>query len=535
MSLLDDIKTYSRFMRGLPGYLSHRLTQEEALAVVRRRLQERESNFLRLVAKGIYGYPQSPYLPLFRRAGCELGDLENSIRSRGLESTLRSLKTEGVYIAFEEFKGREPIRRGGEVFTVKAKDFDNPYLGKYYYVKESGGTTGPGTRVATDLENKMDRAPHLLLMEHAHGLLVLPSALWFSILPGGGFNSILTRARIGHLPERWFSPVAERDLRPSLKYRMATRYLVLAGRLTGVPIPWPETVYVSEAAKVSRWAAETLKRGAGCLLATGVSLAARVALAAREEALDLTGAVLTGGGEPPTPTKVRQIRATGARFIPNYFISEAGAIGFGCAHPIDDNDHHLMSDALALIQDRVAVPGTNVAVDGFYLTSLLATAPKLLLNVEADDFGIIESRSCGCFLEECGFTEHVRDIQSIRKLTGEGMTVIGSDITYILEEVLPGRFGGTAFDYQLVEEEDEEGFTRVCIVVSPGISLTDERAVVESVLATLRERTPGSDLARAIWSQAKTLRVKRAEPRWTARTKFMPLGKGKTYLSRSPG
>jgi hypothetical protein len=146
-----------------------------------------------------------------------------------------------------------------------------------------------------------------------------------------------------------------------------------------------------------------------------------------------------------------------------------------------------------------------------------------MLNVETDDFGVIEGRSCGCPMERYGFTEHLRDIRSFQKLTGEGVTLIGSDMIRILEEVLPARFGGSPLDYQLLEEEDDRGFTRLRLLVSPKVKLADDRSVIEVVLHALGTSGPSSDLARAIWSQAQTLTIKRAEPVSTARGKLMPL------------
>jgi hypothetical protein len=101
--------------------------------------------------------------------------------------------------------------------------------------------------------------------------------------------------------------------------------------------------------------------------------------------------------------------------------------------------------------------------------------------------------------------------------------LIGSDIIRILEEVLPARFGGSSLDYQLTEEETERGFTRLCLVINPGIEITDEHAVIEAVLNELRTSSRWTDAARIVWQQANSLQIKRAEPTWTARGKFMPL------------
>ena len=86
------------------------------------------------------------------------------------------------------------------------------------------------------------------------------------------------------------------------------------------------------------------------------------------------------------------------------------------------NDQHFMEDHLAMIQASRTVPGFSIEVPAFCYTSLLTSAPKLLLNVESDDYGTVDQRSCGCTWETLGFPTHLRDIRSFRKLTGEGVT-----------------------------------------------------------------------------------------------------------------
>jgi hypothetical protein len=523
MRIPADLKMYARFAWGLRGFLRRTITLEQAKAIVRGRLAEREANFLRLIEKGIFGYPRSPYLPLLELAQAELGDIKNMVRDHGLEDTLRALRKAEVYVSFEEFKGREPIVRDGQVIPVQVHDFDNPYL-SHAYRAESGGTTGAGTRVDIDLDHLTAQAPLFMLARDAHGTLDLPTALWRGILPdGSGINKILRATLFDNVPQKWFSPVTSQDLRPSLKYRLANEFTIVFGRLSGVPIPWPEPVRLDQAIRVARWAVETLEAHGACLIRTSVSMALRMCTAAQEEGLDLTGAAIMGGGEPPTPAKVRAITRTGARWIPNYALTEAGSIGLGCGQPADGNDLHFCRDALALVQYPRPVPGSETTVQAFHFTSLLPSAPKLLLNVESDDYGTVEYRSCGCPLESYGFTEHLRHIRSFRKLTGEGVTLVGSEMVRILEEVLPARFRGSPLDYQLLEEEDNEGFTRLSLLVSPELEIADEREVIEAVLEALGQSSVAADLARALWSEAGTLQVKRVEPVWTRRGKLMPL------------
>ena len=94
---------------------------------------------------------------------------------------------------------------------------------------------------------------------------------------------------------------------------------------------------------------------------------------------------------------------------------------------------------------------------------------------------------------------------------------------HILEEVLPARFGGSPLDYQLIEEEAENGLTRVSLVISPKVSLPDDATVIHTVLEALGQGSVAADQARVIWGQAGTLRVKRMEPVLTGRGKLLPL------------
>jgi hypothetical protein len=523
MSLLDDAKMYARFIWGLRGFLEHSLTLEEAKAIIKKRMEERETNFLRLAKKGIFGYPKSPYLPLMRLAQCEMGDIENMVKAKGLEGTLKALREVGVYITFEEFKGRQPIVRNGQVFSVQSHDFDNPYL-SHYYKGETGGTTGAGTRVDIDLDHIDAQASFYMVAMDAHGLLNIPAANWRGILPDpSGTLGILLRARYGYFPQKWFFPVTKKDFRPSLKNRLAINLFVIMGRMLGASIPWPEAVPLDRAMVVAKWISETLKDHPKCLLSTHISMLMRVSLAAQENGLDLTGATFMGGGEPPTPAKVREITRGGVRYVPLYFFTETGIVGWGCVKPADINDLHFFKDGLALIQYPRQVPGSDITVDAFNFTTLLPTASKVMLNVENDDYGILETRSCGCPLESYGYTEHVRQIRSFGKLTGEGVTLVGSEMIRILDEVLPACFGGSPLDYQLLEEEDDKGFTRLNLIVSPKVEIKNEREVIKVVLEALGRSSVAADLARGMWTQAETLKVKRREPIWTEQGKLMPL------------
>jgi hypothetical protein len=188
-----------------------------------------------------------------------------------------------------------------------------------------------------------------------------------------------------------------------------------------------------------------------------------------------------------------------------------------------------MTDQLALVQAPRRVG--EIEVDALLVTSLLPTAPRVLLNVETDDYGVLEQRRCGCPLDELGLHTHVRDVRSFKKLTAEGVTLVGSEMEHVLEHVLPERFGGSALDYQLAEEEDAEGFTRIAIRVSPSVGALDEGAVLATVLAALEQASISADLAMRLWNHTGAIRVVRDAPIVGARGKLLPLHLGRRGTS----
>jgi len=519
---LEYLAMYARFPLALRRFLQHPLTLEEAKAIIRERMEHREENFLGIAERCIYGYARSPYLPLLRLAGCELGDLRALVRQKGLEGALSQLREAGVHFSFEEFKGRVPVVRGGLSFRVKPADFDNPYAHSVY-ASESGGTTGPSTRVAMNLDELAARTPGQLVTDAAHGLLGAPTVVWRGIIPDNSLDILLFHAYYRDMPALWFSNIGLRDSKHWIKYGLATYYVLLWMRLFGVPVPFPSYVTPDRAIEVAKGIAGLLQNGRPCQLKCVASRGVRVCLAAEEAGIRLDGLVIKCSGEPLTAAKVRAIEKVGARCFSGYAMTEMGPLGSGCARPVDLCDVHLFKDVCALITWPHVVEGFDIAVPAFNLTSLLPTAPKVLLNLEIDDYGIVEERSCGCELEAYGYTTHLRAIHSYRKLTGEGATLVGSEMLQILEEVLPARFGGSSLDYQLVEREDAQGLTRLYLAVHPRLKIDDEQAIADVVMGALRSSSEMADAARGVWQRAGTLEIRRTAPVLTARGKLFPL------------
>ncbi|MCL4486747.1 MAG: hypothetical protein M1570_01285 [Chloroflexi bacterium] len=495
---------------------------DSARQVIRERMERREDIFLRILERNVYGYPASPYLRLLKLAGCELADVRALVRSKGLEGALTELRGAGVYVDFEEFKGRKPIVRGGVEFCAPAHAFDNPFA-RRDFVSESGGSTGPATQVNQDLDYNVDRATYELISLAAYGVLDAPLGTWGYILPGSGMRRLFQLDSFDRRLRRWFTPTGWRDSKYWFKYDLAMFYMLAWMRVFGMRVPFPKVVRPDQPAVIAQWLHRTLQTNDRCLLFAGVSRAMRVCVAAEQADLDLTGAAFRGGGEPVTAAKIAAMQRVGARYLPTYAMSEAGYVASGCVEPAAAGDVHLLRDAFALITHPHLVEGIGVTAPAINLTTLLPGVPKLMLNVQMDDYGIVEERHCGCEMESYGYTTHLREIYSYSKLVGEGVTLIGSEMLRILEQVLPARFGGTPLDYQLVEEEDARGYTRVCLIVSPRVQIDNDREVVDTVLRAMRESSSMADAARSVWKQTDTIRVRHAEPILSPRGKLLPL------------
>lgn len=524
MSFFSDLNAAWHLATDMRGVVGHHRSMDDARTRARTRLAQRNDTFLQIVEQSIYANPRSPYFALLKNAQCELGDLRGRIKACGIEETLRELRRAGVYITFNEFKGRAPLVRGGLELKVQASDFDNPMLAPTFY-SETGGSSGTAQRVARPLQQYATLWHHQMLVRHAQGVLDAPFGVWRGILPdGSGLNNNFYPTPYGRVADRWFTQIKPfGSSQGAGKYSLYTYYYVLLARLYGVRLPFPQYVPIERALVVAQWAHAMVQAHGACLIATTVSRGLRVCLAARAAGLDLSGVKFMIAGEPLTPGKARGITDAGANYFSTYGMTEAGRVAMGCAAPLDCTDVHVMSDSFALIPFDHPIEGFDLSVPAFHVTTLYSASPKLMLNVEIDDYGVVEERACGCELGALGYTTHLRQIRSYSKLTGEGVTLVGSDMVRILEEVLPARFGGTPLDYQLLEQEDEAGLTRLSLVISPRVVIRDERAVIDTVLAALRQTSIAADAARSTWEQAGTLQIKRMEPIWTARGKFMPL------------
>ena len=442
------------------------------------------------------------------------------MHKHGVEGALEALFRVGVYLTGDELKGRQPVVRGSASFTVDPDRLRNRALTSHL-VGQSSGTGGARTPVRIDLAHVWDQVIDLRLYIEARGDAGSVHAVWG--VPGGWTMSLLLRlSGCGLLPARWFSQIdlASRGLHP--RYRWSARTLRWGGLVVGVPLPAPRYVPIEAPLPIARWMADVLRAGRTPHLWTYASSATRVCLAAAAAGIDVRGARFSVSGEAATPARLTAVRETGAEIVPRYGASDCGQIAFGCLDPEIPDEVHWLSDLHALIQPpEDAAP--DVSRRMLFMTSLRPTARNILLNASLGDQGTVTRRACGCPLERLGWTTHVHTIRSEEKVTAAGMNFPDAELIRVLDEVLPGRFGGKATDYQLVEHETRQGEPRLQLLVHPSVGPVDLDAVAETFLEAISRGSGVERVMGLAWRHAEVLRVERRAPLATATGKILHL------------
>jgi hypothetical protein len=376
--------------------------------------------------------------------------------------------------------------------------------------------------MAVDLDLLEYDAAHHLLFCDAFELWERPFCLWQTTPPSGsGINNALRQLRIGRRVAAWFSPYRAPPGLESLKFAIFTAYSVGTARLFGAGLASPEHCPPEQAGRVAAWLAECKRDGQPAWLDAQAALCVRACMAASAEGLDISGTFFRLASEPFTEEKAAVIAEAGGQAVCHYSMSETSRVAVACSDPASFDDMHFLADKLAVIQRGRVVGVSEATVGGLYYTTLLPSSPKVMINVESDDYGELEERACGCPLGQIGLTLHMRRIRSYEKLTSEGVQFLGSDLIELVERVLPSQFGGGPGDYQLVEEE-VGGVPKVSVVARPALGPIDERDVVATVLDRLRAERENRMMA-DIWRDGGTLRLVRREPHVTSAGKILPL------------
>jgi hypothetical protein len=512
------IGALARLVGGFPRWLATPVRFDDCRRRVVEGVQQREESFLGVLERGVFALPHSPYRRLMAHAGLEPEDVRRIVRDERLEGALERLRAAGVGLTLEEFRGLRPIVRPGLELAVRPADFDNPLV-RPLHLGGTGGSRGKSRRVLFDLDHLSAQADQHTLFLESFGLRGRPTAVWRPVPPGmAGVVGVLSGMKVGQPLERWFSqtPLTPRHGRAD-DYALTLLILGLS-RLVGRSLPAPEHVPVSEAVRVARWLDGHVRAGRPALLATTASSGVRICHAARDHGLELTGSFFRLGGEPLTPAKAQTIRATGVEIAGNYSMTEVGRVGIACTTAAAVDDYHVVLHELAVIPGD----GSPGAARPLLFTTLSPSSPKLLINVDVGDDGLLEQRDCGCLLGELGLTLHVSRVSGREKFASDGVHFLGAELLELVDDVLPRRFGGGPTDYQLVEVE-VDALPAIQVVVSPRVGEVDPEAVVATVLVALRNGAGHRGPMVDVWRDADSVRVVRREPYETAQAKILPL------------
>jgi hypothetical protein len=491
---------------------------EDCRRRIRDCLARREQNFLDLLERAVYAYPRSPYRILLEQAGIELGDVAALVHADGVDGTLERLYEAGVHLTLEEQRGKVAVRRGSLELDVSFDDLVNPLVAGIFQAR-TGGSRSAGRITLVNFEALTQQVAHHGVFLSAVRALDRPAGVWHPPIVAG-INTVLSQAKLDRRARRWFVP-APLDFRE--RVLAATAWTL--GRTASAAMPFPQHVPPARAEVVAEWLAYEKTAATPAFLATTPSSAARICVTAADRGLDISGTLFRMGGEPYTPAKAAIIADAGCRGACHYYMTEAGGqVGIACADPVEAGDVHVCTDKLVIAQRMRTLPWGGSA-GTLSLTTLLPTAPSILINFETDDFAVMEERECECEIGTLGLSRHLHTIRSVEKLTGEGVNFIGETLIALVEHALPSRFGGSATDYQLVEQE-RDGMTRVLILVSPRVGTVDDTDVLRETLAFLEQAGRAEKGMAAAWRASDTLEVVRAEPRVTRAAKVLPLHVG---------
>ena len=512
--LLHDAWYYARVAAGLAHYqLSRKSSNPDPFVQIREQLRLREQRFLRL-ARSVLEQKDHLYRRLFDAAGCSYADLESDVARHGLRAALRRLLSSGVYITHDEFRGRTELVRSGRHIPCDPGAFDNPH-GRGSNPQATSGSTG--RRFITSVSNRylLYREEHETLESRIMDLPNRARIIVGAILPSTWpIRRQVTWSRLGVPLDRWFvAGVAD----SSSIYRAVTGMLVTQVNALGGTARQPEYLPPNDFTPVAECLARYRAANRPAYVRTMVSMATRIASAARDRALDIRGTVFSVSGEPLTPAKRSMIEDAGAGVYPFYGATEFGTFGFACPRMQGEDRVHLFEDGVMLVPQSAGAESQH----GLFVTSLLPWSPRIVINVGVDDSAVIEPGSCDCEYQRLGFTTHAHSIFSYGKVTSQGTTIDARDLAELIETILPARFGGSPGDFQLVEIDaaDQGG---IVLRVRPKLASADLREIRDFFLDQLG-KIPGGSLSQRLWKFSGGLRVVIEEPEATSTGKIHPL------------
>jgi hypothetical protein len=514
----SDLRAVVGFMTRLPALLRRPVTAYEARLFFQQQLARRDDNLLTLIRDGIYAHPESPYRRLLANAGCAYQDVEQLVRRNGIENALQQLFHQGVYLSVDEFKGRRPVIRGNTQFEISPGQLRNPSV-RADLVRQTSGSRGAASMVPIQFDSLRSHAIDLLVDLELRGGIRWVHASW-SVPGAGSFNRLVSYS-LSNLPvDRSFFLVQAADGKLHPRYLWSNRFLRYAARCAGIRLPRPRYVPMADPLPIVRWMSDVLRTGRIPHLHAYASCVARICRTALDAGTSLEGAQFAMGGEPTTAARLALVHAVGARADIHYSTSESGGLGRSCMAAQFVDEVHFRENRCAMIQPgEHAAPG--LPPSALLVTSILPDARMVLLNVSTGDQAVASARQCGCPLENAGLKTRLHTIRSFEKLTAGGATFLDTDLIRVLEEVMPSRFGGGPTDYQLVDEETENGAPRVLLMVHPRLGPLDAGGIRQVFLEVIGQGSGVERVMMSVWRDAGLPIVEREAAKITAGGKIL--------------
>lgn len=533
MNRLDTARRGASIARGLRRLARNPVALDEARRVVADEVARRPERFLDHLDTLVWPFPDGPIARLAAHAGIESGDVRALVADRGLVGSLEALRDAGVYVAYEEYHGRTDAIRGSARFSFRPDDFFNPVVSADYLAATGGSADGRGTPVELSFAWQRRQARQRPIQHEMAGARGAPAAVWLPVFPSAaGFGAVMKNMAGGSTPERWFSQIPTDVSGITPHKRMANRFLPALAALTRTGLPGPEHVPSSAPDPVIAWMVDALDRDGRAIITGYASSLTAAARRATRLGVDLTGVVANPASEPVTRGKMATIAGSGMRAYPMYAFTPEGTVGIRC-DACGDEEYHVWDQDFAVVTRR-RPRGDGTVVDAFCWTSLAREAPRVLVNVENDDFGFVHHDvACGCDLGTLGLTTRIGGIRGISKVVTAGISLDGEVFDRLTEIDLPGELGGGPGDYQFAEVDDGAGTTLV-LRAHPRLGALDpDRA--RAVLATALAGSDNGVLADAVWGHGDGLIVERSAPVETAAGKTLSFDRTSGRGGVAPG
>jgi hypothetical protein len=512
---IDEIRGFVRLIFGLRGFLAKRICIDDAGDTIRANVNQREKRFLQKIRLAVFDNATSPYRTMLGWAGIEFGDVEALVRQNGLENALSQLRDVGVFVDWEEFKGRKPIIRGSQCLEAPWHAFDNPFS-RADFESSTGGSSGRSLRVSVDLDNGAETAPEWALLFATHGWQSNPLIFWTPNHVGVA-SRFLKCSKFGKDMARWFVMAQMLDPGERLRSLVVHRLVrAVAGYPAPIAAPLDRPDIVLD--ELHGW----LDRGARPVVNTSPSAAALLSGLATERGRSLKGVSFLLGAEPLTSARFQAIIAAEAKPVATYGTSEAGWIGAQFPNPQQPDQVHVFKDSYAVITNAARDPAGETGLPLLF-TNVQRTSPKVLLNAEIGDCGVLEVDVADPWANEVGYDTRLHTIRSFRKVTLWGTTFSVEDLGSVVETWLPQQFGGGHSDWQLCEAEDQNGRPELKLLIAPDVRRVEESVVADAFLTELARRGRNYGFMANELRSTGSVKIERQRPQLTGRGKLLPV------------